>query len=209
MSSIAGSTPIATVMSCTSCDDRISPDSTSHVFRILPRSGITAWNSRSRACLAEPPAESPSTRKSSVRFGSWLRAVGELARQRGPADHALARDLLARLEAGLRVADRELRDPLARLRVLVQPEPELVLDDAGDERRRLARGQPLLGLARELRIAHLGREHVARVVPDVLGRELEAARQQVAELAELADGLGEAEAEAVDVRAALHASGSG
>ena len=34
-------------------------------FRILPRSGSTAWVLRSRACLAEPPAESPSTRKSS------------------------------------------------------------------------------------------------------------------------------------------------
>ena len=29
---------------------------------ILPRSGRIAWNERSRACLAEPPAESPSTR---------------------------------------------------------------------------------------------------------------------------------------------------
>ena len=55
----------------------------------------------------------------------------------------------------------------------------------------------------ELRIAHLHRQHVARVVPDVLGRELEAARQQVAELAELAHGFGEPEPEAVDVRAAL------
>jgi len=29
---------------------------------ILPRSGRIAWNSRLRPCLAEPPAESPSTR---------------------------------------------------------------------------------------------------------------------------------------------------
>ncbi len=34
-------------------------------LRILPRNGSTAWISRLRACLAEPPAESPSTMKSS------------------------------------------------------------------------------------------------------------------------------------------------
>ncbi|GJE41027.1 hypothetical protein AEGHOMDF_0186 [Methylobacterium soli] len=32
-------------------------------LRILPRSGRIAWVARSRACLAEPPAESPSTMK--------------------------------------------------------------------------------------------------------------------------------------------------
>ena len=35
-------------------------------LRILPRNGRIAWVSRSRACLAEPPALSPSTRKISV-----------------------------------------------------------------------------------------------------------------------------------------------
>ena len=65
------------------------------------------------------------------------RAVGELARQRRTADDALARDRLRCLQARLRAGDRELRDLLARLRMLVQPEAELILDDAGDERRRL------------------------------------------------------------------------
>ena len=37
---------------------------------IFPRSGRIAWMFRSRPCLAEPPAESPSTTKSSVRAGS-------------------------------------------------------------------------------------------------------------------------------------------
>jgi len=31
-------------------------------LRSLPRSGRIAWKRRSRPCLAEPPAESPSTR---------------------------------------------------------------------------------------------------------------------------------------------------
>ena len=39
-------------------------------LRILPRSGRTAWFSRLRPCLAEPPAESPSTMKSSDFAGS-------------------------------------------------------------------------------------------------------------------------------------------
>ena len=39
-------------------------------FRILPRSGSTAWKRRSRPCLALPPAESPSTMNSSHRAGS-------------------------------------------------------------------------------------------------------------------------------------------
>jgi hypothetical protein len=69
-SSNPGSTPMATAMSWTSWEARTSVGSTSQVFRILPRRGRMAWNSRSRACLAEPPAESPSTRKSSLRSGS-------------------------------------------------------------------------------------------------------------------------------------------
>src|SRR5512140_117535 len=36
------------------------------VFMILPRNGKIAWKWRSRPCLAEPPAESPSTIYSSV-----------------------------------------------------------------------------------------------------------------------------------------------
>ena len=39
---------------------------------ILPRSGRIAWFDLSRACLAEPPAESPSTMKSSVSSGSRI-----------------------------------------------------------------------------------------------------------------------------------------
>src|SRR5713101_2073008 len=40
-------------------------------FRILPFSGKMAWKRRSRPCLAEPPAESPSTRNNSHRLGSF------------------------------------------------------------------------------------------------------------------------------------------
>eukprot|EP00967_Tisochrysis_lutea_P112146 scaffold176901_cov31-Tisochrysis_lutea.AAC.2 len=40
------------------------------MLRILPRKGRMAWFSRERPCLAEPPAESPSTMKISERSGS-------------------------------------------------------------------------------------------------------------------------------------------
>ena len=40
-------------------------------FRIFPFSGKIAWNLRSRPCLAEPPAESPSTRYNSESAGSF------------------------------------------------------------------------------------------------------------------------------------------
>src|SRR5690606_41759590 len=53
---------------------------TSQVFRILPRSGRMAWNPLSRACLALPPAESPSTRNSSVRPRSSLMQSASLPR---------------------------------------------------------------------------------------------------------------------------------
>jgi hypothetical protein len=61
-----GSTPMATDMSWISLEPNIWVESTSQVLRILPRRGITAWVWRSRACLADPPAESPSTRNSSL-----------------------------------------------------------------------------------------------------------------------------------------------
>ena len=41
-------------------------------LRILPRSGSTACVFGLRACLAEPPAESPSTMKISVPSADWI-----------------------------------------------------------------------------------------------------------------------------------------
>ena len=52
-------------MLCTSCEAKTSSEETSQVFKIFPRIGMIAWKFLSRACLAEPPAESPSTMNSS------------------------------------------------------------------------------------------------------------------------------------------------
>ncbi len=194
---------MATAMSWTSWLASTSPPSTSQVFRILPRSGMIAWNSLSRACLAEPPAESPSTRNSSARIGSCPAQSASLPGSAGPLGDLLALDLLARLEATPGVADRQLRQLQAQFGVGVEPQAEGILHHAGDERRALAGRQALLGLPGELRILHLHREHEGDALPDVFGRQLDAARQQVAEFAELAHGVEQALAQAVDVGAAL------
>ncbi|MCY1532111.1 hypothetical protein D9M68_673600 [compost metagenome] len=85
----------------------------------------------------------------------------------------------------------------------VEPEAEGVLDHAGNEGGRLAGGQAFLGLAGELRLLQLHREDEGDALPDVLGGQLDAARQQVAEFAELAHGVQQALAQAVDVGSAL------
>jgi hypothetical protein len=68
-------------------------------LRIFPRSGRIACVLRSRPCLAEPPAESPSTMNSSVSDASQG-AVGELARQRRVLQSRLATCEVARLAGG-------------------------------------------------------------------------------------------------------------
>ena len=47
-------------------------------LRIFPRSGRIAWNSELRAALVVPSADSPSTKKSSVRFTSSERQSANL-----------------------------------------------------------------------------------------------------------------------------------
>jgi hypothetical protein len=98
------------------------------------------------------------------------RAVGELARQRRPARDALAGDARGGLGALLRIADRELRDFFAGLRMLVEPERESILHHAGDERRGLARRKLFLGLARELRIRHAHESTKATPIQTSSGR---------------------------------------
>ena len=87
--------------------------------------------------------------------------------------------------------------------MLIQPQAELILDDAGHECGGLSRRQTLLGLTGELRLLHLGREHVAHAIPHIFRRELQSLRQKIAEFAELADRIGETQAQAIHVRAAL------
>src|ERR1700730_15530335 len=62
-------------------------------LRILPRNGRIACVSRSRACLAEPPALSPSTRKISVRPAPSAVESGGLPGTAQLSGGALARHL--------------------------------------------------------------------------------------------------------------------
>ena len=71
-------------------------------FSILPRRGSTAWFSRQRAILAEPPAESPSTMKSSQSFGMRPEQSASLPGRDRPARAVFRRAIsLALLAAAL------------------------------------------------------------------------------------------------------------
>ncbi|EWS64571.1 hypothetical protein Y695_02183 [Hydrogenophaga sp. T4] len=67
-----GSMPMATEMSWISLLANRRSRSTSQVLSTLPRSGRMAWLSLSRPILALPPAESPSTRNTSLCARSLL-----------------------------------------------------------------------------------------------------------------------------------------
>jgi hypothetical protein len=103
--------------------------------------------------------------------------------------HALARNFLAVFEALLRIRDGQHGDFFALVGVLIEPQRERVLDHALHDAGRLARGQFFLRLAGELRLVHLHGQHEAHAVPHILRRQLQAARHQIAELAELAHGI--------------------
>ena len=86
--------------------------------------------------------------------------------------------------------------------MLVEPQAERVLGDPANERARLPRRQALLGLAAELRVRELGREHVGATLPQVFGHQLQAPGDEIAKLAELPQRVDQATAQAVDVRTA-------
>ena len=91
-------------------------------LRILPRIGSRAWNSESRASLAVPSAESPSTMNSSLR-SLGRPAVDQLGRQRRVSQGGLAPLVLPVLPGG---------DPgLGRRGDLVQHRAGLLLAAAG------------------------------------------------------------------------------
>ena len=64
--------PSAVIIFFISSDFKILSSLAFSTFRILPLSGNIAWKTLSRPCFAEPPAESPSTRYSSLITGSLL-----------------------------------------------------------------------------------------------------------------------------------------
>ena len=96
--------PIAVMMARISSLDRILSIRARSTLRIFPLSGRIAWNSRSRPCLAEPPALSPSTRYSSDREALRLEQSASLP-GRTPVSRA---DFFRVRSRALRAASRAL-----------------------------------------------------------------------------------------------------
>ncbi|CAI8342449.1 MAG: Uncharacterised protein [Halieaceae bacterium] len=84
----------------------------------------------------------------------------------------------------------------------VQPQAKGILGHTGHKYRRLPRGQPLLGLTRELRIQELDAEHIAALIPDIVASDFYPARQQVAEFTKLFQRVDESGAQPINVGAA-------
>ncbi|MNT04163.1 hypothetical protein D3C72_1387310 [compost metagenome] len=130
-------------------------------------------------------------------------AISKLARQCRTLGDAFTLDLLAGLQTTTGVVDRQFGQRQTHFRMSVEPQTECILDHTGNERRCFAGRQSLFGLTGELRLLHFHRQHESDAFPDVFRRQLHAARQQAAELAELAHGVEQALAQTVDVSAAL------
>ena len=107
-------------------------------LRILPRIGRIAWVSRERPCLAVPPAESPSTMKSSAFAGSrsWQSASlpGRLWSESAPLRRARSRALPRR--RGARAASCTFATSgFATGRVLLEVVAELLVEEPLDQPR--------------------------------------------------------------------------
>ena len=173
---------------------------------ILPRSGSTAWVLRSRPCLAEPPAESPSTTNSSASAGSRTEQSASLP---GSVEFSSAdlRGQVARLAGGLAGAGglHRLVDDLAGLgRVLLEELAEAAVDGGLHEAldRRVA--ELGLGLALELGVLDLHRDDRREALAHVLALEVVVLLLQQALLARVGvERARERGAEARQVRAAL------
>ena len=141
---------------------------------ILPRSGSTACVLRSRACLAEPPAESPSTTKISARARILDRAVGELAGQGRVLQRRLAGQVagFAGGRTGAGGVDRLHDHPPGVGRVLLQVLAQLAVDGLLDQAADRRVAEFGLGLALELRVVQLDRDHRGQPLAHVLAGEV-------------------------------------
>ena len=161
---------------------------------------------RSRPCLADPPAESPSTTKISLsgRDGDEqsLSLPGSVRR----LDVALLRVTsccAARLASRARAA-RMIRPTIAsatlRFSFSHSSSAGRTMESTADEH--LGVVQPVLRLPLELRLLHEDAEHADQAFADVLRGDRHALRREVVRLDVVAHRLAEPRAEAVLVRAA-------
>ncbi len=94
--------PSAVIMVAISVEESILSKRAFSTFRILPRSGRMAWMRRSRPCLADPPALSPSTMKSSHSAGSRDWQSASLPGSDAPSSAPLRRTVSRALRAAMR-----------------------------------------------------------------------------------------------------------
>ncbi len=153
--------------------------------------------------LGRPPGGVALHQKQFRQLGAVAGTVCKLPRQRRPGRNALARHLLAILESPLGVVDTEFGKLFGIFRVLIQPQTERILHHARYKCRRFARGKALFGLAGKLWVCQFGGEDKTAFVPDIIRRQLHAARQQIAKLTEFPQSLQQASAQAIDVSTTL------
>ena len=176
-------------------------------LRILPRIGRIAWVRGLRPRTAEPPAESPSTMKTSHSTGSFDWQSRSLPGMPPDSSRPLRRVASRALRAAIRAADAwiDLR-MMSRASVGCDAEPvaELVVDDLLHERLGLGVAELRLGLALELRLAELDRDDRGQALADVVAGEVLVLLLEEALLPRVAvDQRGHRRAEALLVRAAL------
>ena len=177
-------------------------------FRILPRSGRIAWLARLRACLAEPPAESPSTMNSSLTWPG--RAPG--SRRACPAATSMSSAPLRRVSSrALRAASRAAAASTILPTIFFASAgcssnqwPSCSATTALDHRPDLGGDQLVLGLRRELRVRHLDREHAGQALAHVVAGERRPSPSWRPPFADVGlDGAGQRAAEAGQMGAAV------
>ena len=162
---------------------------------------------RSRPCLAEPPAESPSTMKISLSDGSLTEQSASLPGRREFSSALLRRVRSRALRAAARACEawHGLADDRARvLRVLLEELGQALVDDRRDEALHAGVAELGLRLALELRVGELGRDDRGQPLAHVLAGEVVVLLLELALLARVAvERARERRAEARQVRAAL------
>ena len=175
-------------------------------LRSLPRRARIAWTLESRPCLAEPPAESPSTRNSSVSSLDLLRQSASLPGRLLPSRLFLRRVSSRALRAASRASAASMpfsKIDLGFLRVFLEvTAPSFSFTADCDEPFDLDVQQLVLRLAFELRLGDLdaddGDQALARSSP--LGRT---SLSQPVLLGVAVDRAGQRGLEAAEVRAAV------
>src|SRR5215813_6357821 len=166
---------------------------------ILPRRGRTACTRRSRPSLAEPPAEAPSTRKSSRYCGSRSEHSASLA-----ASPSSSTPFLRVSSRALRAASRAWAARTHLSAIFRERFGELVVDDLLDQALDVAVAELGLRLPFELRLRQPHRDHGRQAFADVVSGHpaLEALEESVG-LRVARERAGQRGAKAGEVRAAL------